>query len=214
MNRLGLDKTESRWLIENKHILEGLNVHFIMSHLSSGELPHDKENKKQLLKFQEIRTKFPKIPASLANSGGCLLGPEYHFQMTRIGIALYGIDPRGAKSSRLEPALKWHARILQVRSAEIGDRVGYNGTFELTRPSRIATIGVGYADGYHRKLGGRATIKIGKCVVPVIGRVSMDRQADITDLTLLTFKIMKLYSFIQTTTFMIWQKMRKPSHMK
>ena len=84
---------------------------------------------------------------------------------------------------KVQPGFDWQARILQIRQAAAGDRVGYGGTFELQRQSRIATIGVGYADGYRRQLGGKATVLIGGKTAPVIGRISMDSiTVDVTDL--------------------------------
>ena len=94
--------------------------------------------------------------------------------MTRPGIALYGSHPGDLPTDRLTRVVTWQARILQLRHAKAGDRVGYGGTYLLDRDSRIATIGVGYGDGYNRKLGGKATVLIGAQTAPVIGRVSMD----------------------------------------
>ena len=184
MTRLGLDSAQTDWLIENPQALDGLDIAYVMSHLVSAELADDPMNTAQIERFSEIKGYFPGVPSSLANSGGCFLGANFHFQMTRPGIALYGIDPMGKGIPPLKPSLRWQARILQIRSARAGERVGYNGTHLLDRESRIATIGVGYADGYRRQLGGKATVRIGNSVAPVIGRVSMDSiTVDVTDLS-------------------------------
>ena len=125
---------------------------------------------------------FADIPASLANSAGSFLSPAFHFQMTRPGIALYGAHPADLPIDKLKRVVTWQARIVQLRHANAGDRVGYGGTYLLDRDSRIATVGVGYADGYNRKLGGKATVLIGTQTAPVIGRVSMDSiTVDATD---------------------------------
>ena len=183
MNRLGLDSEQSNWLIENKQELDALNVGYVMSHLASGELAHDPKNNLQLCRFKKLLRSFASLPASLANSAGAMLDNDFHFQMTRPGIALYGVHPCNNLSSKLQPAFDWKARILQVRNAAMGDTVGYGGTFELKRESIIATIGVGYADGYCRHLGGKATVLIGGKNAPVIGRISMDSlTVDVTDL--------------------------------
>lgn len=183
MTRLGLDADQADWLIQNKAALDGLDIAYVMSHLVSGEVVDDPINRRQLASFNELRSWFPAVPASLANSAGCLLGSDYHFQMTRPGIALYGIHPLEAATPQLRPVFDWQARILQIRHAVAGDRVGYGGTVELQRDSRIATIGVGYADGYRRQLGGSASVSIGGQVAPVIGRISMDSiTVDVTDL--------------------------------
>ena len=103
--------------------------------------------------------------------------------MTRPGIALYGAHPANIPTDRLMRVVTWRARIVQLRHAKAGDRVGYGGTHLLDRDSRIATIGVGYADGYNRKLGGKATVLVGNQSAPVIGRVSMDSiTVDVTDI--------------------------------
>ena len=183
MTRLGLDADQADWLIQNRAALDGLDIAYVMSHLVSGERVDDPMNARQLASFNELRSWFAGVPASLANSAGCLLGSDYHFQMTRLGIALYGVHPLETRTPDLQPAFDWKARILQIRHAAAGDRVGYGGTFELQRDSRIATIGVGYADGYRRQLGGKALVSIGGKVAPVIGRVSMDSiTVDVTDL--------------------------------
>ncbi len=183
MTRLGLDATQTDWLIQNQQTLDGLDIDYVMSHLVSAELLDDQVSVHQLTKFNELRGWFPTITASLANSAGCLLGSDYHFGMTRPGIALYGINPCEYLHSPLQPAFDWQARILQIRNATAGDKVGYGGTYQLNRDSLIATLGVGYADGYRRKLGGIATVSIGGRTAPVIGRVSMDSiTVDVTEL--------------------------------
>ncbi|MEK9744598.1 MAG: alanine racemase [Candidatus Puniceispirillum sp.] len=183
MNRLGLDSLQTDWLIENPDSLDGLDVEYLMSHLISGEIADDPKNMVQLEKFRGICGCLGGIPASLANSAGVFLGPDYHFHMTRPGIALYGVHPSRCKDAQLKPTLSWNARIIQIRTASAGETVGYNGTCRLTRGSRIATLGVGYADGYRRQLGNLATVQIGKSFAPVIGRVSMDSiTVDVTNL--------------------------------
>jgi alanine racemase len=174
MTRLGLDADQADWLIRNRQALEGLELAYVMSHLVSGELVEDPVNAQQLANFNKLRSWFPNIPASLANSAGTLLGTGYHFAMTRPGIALYGVHPCNVLDSPLQPTFDWQARILQIRDAFAGDKVGYGGTHQLDRDSRIATLGVGYADGYCRQLGGIASVSISGRIVPVIGRVSMD----------------------------------------
>ena len=182
MTRLGFDADQTDWLIQNKTALDGLDCRYIMSHLVSAEITDDPRNAAQLAAFNELRSWFPGMPASLANSAGSMLSPDFHFQMTRPGIALYGAHPADHPTDKLAPAVSWQARIMQVRGAKAGDRVGYGGTHQLDRDSKIATIGVGYADGYNRKLGGKARVLIGDQTAPVIGRVSMDSiTVDVTD---------------------------------
>lgn len=174
MTRLGLDADQANWLTQNKQALNGLELTYVMSHLVSGELIDDPVNVRQLASFNKFYSSFSHIPASLANSAGSFRGNEYHFSMNRPGIALYGIHPFEDLDSPLQPAFGWQARIIQIRNAAAGDKVGYGGTHQLDRDSQIATLGVGYADGYRRQLGGLAKVSIGGQLAPVVGRVSMD----------------------------------------
>ena len=182
MTRLGFDADQTDWLIQNKTALDGLDCRYIMSHLVSAEITDDPTNAAQLAAFNELRSWFPGMPASLANSAGSMLSPDFHFQMTRPGSALYGVHPGDIPTGKLAPVVRWQARIMQVRRAKAGDRVGYGGTHQLGRDSTIATIGVGYADGYSRMLGGKAQVLIGSQTAPVVGEVSMDSMTvDVTD---------------------------------
>ena len=186
MTRLGLDQWELDTLKtimeDGENVFGAINPCLLMSHLTASEDPHDDASARQLAAFTKLRELFPGIPASLGNSGGTLLSGDYRFDMTRPGIALYGLHPAGidAEGVQLEeaatmtPAVTWQARILQHRTALAGDKVGYNGTHVLDRDSRIATVGVGYADGYPRSLGNRAQVEIAGHLAPVVGRVSMD----------------------------------------
>ena len=186
MTRLGLDTVEMaslRDLLQKDSTwLDGIELCCVMSHLSAGEDLADPTNDRQLAAFQNIGAIFPSVPLSLSNSGGTLRGGGFHMALNRPGIALYGLHPAGHEAveeqidqaERLRPAVSWQARILQRRSAQAGDRVGYNGTYRLERDSRIVTLGVGYADGYPRSLGNVARVEIAGETAPVVGRVSMD----------------------------------------
>ena len=192
MTRLGLTPDETDWLIghmqDGADVLEGIELIYLMSHLSNAEVESAASNGQQLDAFKALRPFFAKAKASLANSGGVLLDERFHFDMTRPGIALYGAHPAGINAAAeqaalLHSAVNWDARILQLRHANSGEAVGYGGTHILTRDSLIATIGVGYGDGYPRRLGGIATAQIDGHTVPIIGRISMDSMAlDVTDI--------------------------------
>ena len=192
MTRLGLTPDETDWLIEHMqdgaNAIEGIELIYLMSHLSSAEAENAASNSQQLEAFKALRPFFAKARASLANSGGVLLDKSFHFDMTRPGIALYGTHPAGINATAeqaalLHPAVNWDARILQLRHASSGEAVGYGGTHVLTRESLIATIGVGYGDGYPRRLGGIAVAQIDGHTAPIIGRISMDSMAlDVTDI--------------------------------
>jgi alanine racemase len=124
----------------------------------------------------------PGAPASLANSSGIFLGPDYHFDLLRPGAALYGINPLPGQPNPMLPTVKLDVRILQTRVIDALQTVGYGAAWRSARPSRVATIALGYADGYFRNLINRAHVHIAGHRVPVIGRISMDLVTiDVTD---------------------------------
>jgi len=137
-------------------------------------------------KFMAVTKSFPAIPKSLAASAGIFLGHDYHFDMTRTGISLYGAD--GPPDIGLTPALFWEANILQIRTIKAGENAGYSSLFTASSPRLLATIGAGYADGYARNLyrpddGVIAQVSIAGYKVPLAGAVSMDLLiVDITDI--------------------------------
>lgn len=175
MNRLGVSLEEAAILAR-----EGLSPDVIMSHLACASEPAHPMNAAQLLTFNEARALFPAARASLANSAGVFLGPDYHFDLVRPGIALYGGAPvAGGGPDPLRPVASLHAPILQVREVAAGAAVGYGADWTAPRPSRIAIVGAGYADGVLRvAAAGGFTLASG---LPLVGRVSMDMLAiDIT----------------------------------
>ena len=181
MNRLGLPRDELAILsAEQAKRLAGLNLVLVMSHLACGDEPHNKKNAEQLVRFRQALAMLPPAPASLAASHGAMLSPDFHFDLVRPGVALYGADPQqpeggaSAKPNLMQTAALLTARVLQVRRIDSGESVGYAATFHAKRPSMIATIALGYADGIPRALSnkGVAVLKGGR--VPIAGRVSMD----------------------------------------
>jgi alanine racemase len=178
MNRLGLSLPEAIALAARPELMAAIAPALLMSHLASADDPKSRKNREQLAVFETVTDFFPSLAASLANSGGVFLGPDYHFNLVRPGIALYG-----GKASKDHPALApvvtLEARILQIRDVEAGQTVGYGAAERLGSASRIATLGVGYADGYHRAAGSSdhhpgGFGHIRGIYVPVVGRVSMD----------------------------------------
>jgi alanine racemase len=131
----------------------------------------------------------PPAPASLAASHGAMLSPDYHFDLVRPGVALYGADPQkpegqaSPKPNLMQTVAQLTARVLQLRRIDSGESVGYAATFHAKRPSMIATIALGYADGMPRTLSNKGMAAIGGVRVPVVGRISMDLMTlDVTDL--------------------------------
>jgi alanine racemase len=185
MNRLGMAVEEALALAPR---MQKANHGFtlLMSHLACAETPGHPMNDKQIRLFREIRVPFRGLPASLANSSGIFLGESAHCDLVRPGVALYGVNPTPGQPNPVLPVVTLRARILQVRHLAKGESVGYGATWTAKRPSRIAIIAAGYADGYPRAasavdLTGEVTVAGRHC--PLAGRISMDLMAiDVTDL--------------------------------
>ncbi len=176
MNRLGMERGEWAAVAE---IALGQGPVLIMSHLACADEPDHEMNARQLREFREL-TDGIEVPRSLAATGGILLGADYHFDLCRPGIGLYG----GAPYAEAMPVVSLDLPVIQVREVMPGETVGYSNTWTAARPSRIATVAAGYADGLIRAMGsgGIAAFAEGKAC-PIVGRVSMDLiTIDITDL--------------------------------
>ncbi|MEL7212530.1 MAG: alanine racemase [Pseudomonadota bacterium] len=175
MNRLGLEPAEWDALRE---IILPQNPVLVMSHLACADEPDHPMNAQQLEAFRGM-TDGISAPRSLAATGGVLLGSDYHFDMCRPGVGLYG----GAPFSDAAPVAYLDLPIIQVRDVSEGESVGYSNTWTANRMSRIATVSAGYADGVIRAMGPNAHLRFGEAVCPVVGRISMDLiTVDITDL--------------------------------
>lgn len=146
----------------------------LMSHLScADELGHYLNNQ-QRTRFEEIRQQWPNVPASLAASDGEFLGSEYHYDILRVGAALYGVNTAPYRPNRMQTVITMTAPILQVFNAPAGSVVGYSATHRTTSWRRVAAIAAGYADGLPRHLSNVGKIWFGDYAAPIIGRVSMD----------------------------------------
>ena len=175
MNRLGLEIGEWASIAE---IALAQNCRLVMSHLACADEPDHPMNRQQLDQFH-LMTDGISVPRSLAATGGILLGPEYHFDLTRPGIGLYGGQP----FADAQPVAYLDLPVIQVRDVEPGESVGYGNAWTAGRASKIATLSGGYADGLIRAIGNGATLWHGAQPVPLVGRVSMDLiTADVTDL--------------------------------
>jgi alanine racemase len=187
MNRLGMPVTDAQGLIPR--ITAGDHgITLVMSHLVCAEALNNPVNARQLAAFREIASLFSGVPASLSNSSGIYLGAPFQFELVRPGAALYGINPTPEADNPMRPVVEVKARIVQIRMIERGDSVGYGATWTARRPTRLAIVSAGYADGYFRAASasdgtrGAEVIVAGKRC-PIAGRVSMDLMAiDVTDL--------------------------------
>ena len=188
MRRLGLEPGDVDVLASYPVIFEAFELTLVMSHLACADTPEHPQNEKQLALFNRLRAKLPQAPASLANSAGILLGPRYHLDLVRPGIALYGGRPINHGENPMKPVVSVTAPIAQVRAVKAGERVGYGADYTLKRDGLIATVLVGYADGFSRALGCSDTepgalAYIDGLLAPVIGRISMDLLTiDVTDI--------------------------------
>jgi alanine racemase len=187
MNRLAMPEYELRQLAADPDILAAFETTLVMSHLACADHPANPMNARQRDRFNALRALLPPAPASLSNSGGTFLGPDYHFDVVRPGIALYGGRAHEDKPNPMRNVIRLAAKILQVQDVAPGATIGYGATYRVQKPSRIATIACGYADGFLRALSvatGEAgpVGYIGDHPVPIVGRVSMDFiTVDVTD---------------------------------
>lgn len=172
MCRLGLSRKEAARI--DPLDLEAIDPVLVISHLASAEEQEDPLNRQQLDRFSQRPGSLADLPASLANSSGIFLGSDYHFDLCRPGVALYGVNPTPGRKNPMQPVVTLSAPILQVHDIEEDGTVGYNATYRVRAGGRIATIPVGYADGYLRSAGNQAYARVAGEIVPVAGRVSMD----------------------------------------
>jgi alanine racemase len=187
MNRLGLTISEAQGIIPRINAGDH-GITLVMSHLASAEQLNNPLNARQLTAFREIASLFAGVPTSLSNSSGIYLGAQFQFDLVRPGAALYGINPTPEADNPMQPVVELKARIVQIRNVEKGETVGYGGTWTARRPTRIAIVSAGYADGYFRAASANDGTRGAEVVVagkrcPIAGRVSMDLIAvDVTDL--------------------------------
>src|SRR6202790_4022692 len=187
MNRLGLTRVEAQGIIPRINAGDH-GITLVMSHLVCAEALNHPLNAKQLATFREIASLFTGVPASLSNSSGVFLGPQFQFDLVRPGAALYDVNPTPEADNPMQPVVDLKARIVRMRTVEKGESVGYGGTWTARRPTKLAIVTAGYADGYFRAAGGIDGTRSAEAVVagkrcPVAGRISMDLMAiDVTDL--------------------------------
>jgi len=179
MNRLGLSAAEVETLAAARDLWSALTLSLVMSHLACADEPEHPKSEVQRKTFDRLRALLPKAIASLANSAGILLGRAYAYDLVRPGIALYGGRPQRHGKHDFAPVVHLKGRILQVRDVPAGETVGYGATRTLARPSRIAIVSVGYADGFFRSLSVKDSevglvAYAGTHAAPILGRVSMD----------------------------------------
>ncbi len=174
MARLGLTAREFDELGQCPQRRSPIRWRALISHLACAEAAHHPLNQIQLQRFASARSRLDHLPASLSASSGIFLGPAFHFDFVRPGAALYGVNPQPGSANPMRQVIRLKGRILQIREVDAGETVGYGATHVTAAPGRLATVGVGYGDGWLRSLSGRGSGRVGSERVPLLGRVSMD----------------------------------------
>jgi alanine racemase len=179
MSRLGLSEGDMMRLAADPALLQGIPIAHAMSHLACSDDEANPMNIRQLTLFQALAEGFPwpegaKPTLGMAASSGCFLGTDYHFDLVRPGAALYGLEPMIGRPNPMRPAVALEGKILQIRDVDLGMTVGYGATHQFKGRSRLAVIGVGYADGIFRSLGNRGAVFVAGERAPIVGRISMD----------------------------------------
>lgn len=170
MNRLGAPADEVAAIAA----LDGLNVELTLSHLACSSDPNSPMNDAQREKFIALTGVFPDARKCLAASGGAMIDARHHFDMVRPGIALYGGSPFDVDDARIKPVAHLRAPVIQIRNAAPGETVGYGATFAARTQTPLATVALGYGDGFPRAGSGRAAAFIAGGRARIAGRVSMD----------------------------------------
>lgn len=175
MNRLGLPPDELATLVaESRTRLKGLSLVLLLSHLACADDPAHPMNPLQRDRFRAALAKLPPAPASLASTGGVLLGRDYAFDLVRPGVGLYGGNPQPGRPNAFRRVVRLTGKILQLTRVDASHSVGYGASYRPAQRSLVATVALGYADGLMRVLGNRGKAAIGGALVPIIGHVSMD----------------------------------------
>lgn len=194
MSRLGLPPAAAIDLASDPAFAREVDLRLLMTHLACADEPARPANAEQLARFRAVHAHFPGVPASVANSGGTFLGAEFHGDLARPGVALFGVDP-GPLAEGLRSTVRLDARVLQIRTIEAGTGVGYGLEHVATTRQRLATVAIGYADGWPRCLGGIGAAWHGGTRLPIVGRVSMD--STIIDISALSEEALHEGDFVE-----------------
>ncbi|MBV8089156.1 MAG: alanine racemase [Alphaproteobacteria bacterium] len=174
MARLGLTRRELDVVADDPALRNVIGWRALISHLACADEAEHPLNEKQRVRFIGARERMSAAAASLAASSGIFLGPGFHFDFVRPGAALYGVNPQPGAANPMRQVVRLRGRILQVRELEKGETVGYGAAHVTGHPSRLATVALGYADGWLRSLSHRGSGRLGGKRFPILGRVSMD----------------------------------------
>ena len=183
MSRLGLSELEIEEVVK-QNLLDSLDLEYVITHLACADEPSHPLNIDQLMTFNKLRARLPKSKTSIGNSAGTLIGKQYCGDLIRPGIALFGGNPFVQEPNPMKTVVSLHGAVIQVREITKTVNIGYGATYKIDSPARLATVGVGYADGYPRALSNCGHAFVAGKKVPVVGRVSMDLiTLDISDIS-------------------------------
>ena len=188
IHRLGLSADEFDTAMKDADLICSFTPTLIMSHLACGSEPDHPKNRDQLARFRAMTAQYPDIPKSLANSAGVFLGDDFHFDLVRPGISLYGGKAVDTQPNPMRPVARVEARIMMVRDVPAGDTIGYSALQTAKRPLKVAVVAAGYADGMIRRAGSTDAAPGAFGVIegqkaPILGRISMDMiTLDVTDI--------------------------------
>ncbi len=183
INRLGLGIDETRTLLFFRNTLKSIKIRMVMSYFACADSAIHPFTEQQYQRISDIADQFPDTTKSLANSAGLFADDNYIFDLVRPGYALYGGNPACAPENPMNPVVRLQARVLQTRRVNKGESTGYGASHVFGEEREIATLSIGYADGFFRCLGNNARVFWKGHACPVIGRVSMDLSVvDITDI--------------------------------
>ena len=183
MNRGGIWHNEAVDFLKRLIALKGIEIEGIFTHFATADEADKSHLHLQLERFKTVlsgisKLNLPRPIVHTANSAAALTFPEAHFDAVRVGLSLYGVYPssevRRASPVSLQPALSWRARIICLRQSMPGEGVSYGRTYRVDQPTGLATLPVGYADGYPRALSNRSKALIGGAWCQQVGSVCMD----------------------------------------
>lgn len=174
MARTGLSMKELQSLADTPQLLDGIDLKLVISQMVYSHKENPVYSAFQRQRFDSALRLLPKVPASLAKSGAVFLGSDYHYQLVRPGIGLHGVNPTMESKNPLVPVVSLWAKVYQIQEITKGQTVGYSQTFEATDRMKIATLAIGYADGYPWGMANKGYVYFGQYKAPIVGRISMD----------------------------------------
>lgn len=174
MNRLGLGEDETARLLADRSLLDGIDLRLIMSHFACSDEKDHEMNVRQAAAFAPIAAAFTDIPKSLCNSSGIFRDQNWHYDLLRPGFALYGGNPMPETTNPMRRVVDLSVRILQTRCVKAGESAGYGASHTFQNDTSLATVAMGYADGFHRAGSNKAKLYWNGQPCPIVGRVSMD----------------------------------------